>query len=119
MGYNVSKTNNYKKKHIAFGYYNDKKLIAGLYAYQVLGVFYIDILWVDKLYRYQSLGSKLLKIAENYAIRNKALYVRLNTGSFQAPKFYLKSGYKQFARLPLVTDTKQKHYDYYFVKYLN
>ena len=116
--YNVSKINDYKKKHLIFSYYNRKKLIAGLCAYQVLGVFYIDLLWVDEAYRHQGLGSKILKAAENYAIKNKALYIRLNTGSFQAPKFYLKNNYKQFAKLPIVTANKKKHYDYYFVKYL-
>ncbi len=116
--YNVSKIKGYQRKHLILNYYNGKKLLAGLYAYQVLGVFYIDLLWVGEAYRHQGLGSKLLKAAENCALKNKALYIRLNTGSFQAPEFYLKNNYEQFAKLPLVTTTKQKHYDYYFVKYL-
>lgn len=78
---------------------------------------YIDLLWVDKLYRHQGLGSNLLKMAEAYAIENKVLYARVNTGSFQAPKFYSKLGYKQFAKLPIIADTKRKHHDYYFIKY--
>ena len=101
-----------------FAYYDGKKLIAGLYAYQDLGVFYIDLLWVDESYRYQGLGSKLLKMAEQCAAKNNALYIRLNSGLFQAPEFYLKNNYEQFAKLPLVTASKKKQYDYYFVKYL-
>ncbi len=115
--YNVKKIDKCKRKQIVFGYYKGKKLIAGLYACNVCGILHIDLLWVDKPYRHKGLGSNLLKMAESYAIKNKALYARVNTGSFQAPKFYSKQGYKQFAKLPIIADTKQKHYDYYFVKY--
>lgn len=118
LAYNISKIGKISKKHLGLFYYNGKKLVAGLYACQALGVFYIDLLWVDKSYRNKNLGSKLLEIAEEQAIKNKAMYIRLNTGSFQAPKFYLKRGYELFAKLPLITKTKKKHYDYYFVKYL-
>lgn len=116
--YNVSKINRYPKKQIFLGYHKGKSMIAGLYASLALGVFYIDLLWIDQNYRNQKLGTNLLKIAEDYARKNKALYIRLNSGSFQAPKFYLKNGYKQFAKLPLITNTKQKLYDHYFIKYL-
>lgn len=118
LTYEVSKIKKLNKKHLVLSYHFAKKLIAGLYGYQDLGAFYIDILWVDKAYRHKKLGSTLLKTAEAHAIKNKALYIRLNTGSFEAPKFYLKHGYKLFAKLPLITKTKRKHYDHYFVKYL-
>lgn len=117
--YNVSKIGRYKRKQIVFGYYKDKKLVAGLYACNVNHIFYLDLLWVDESYRHKGLGSNLLKMAEAHAAKNRALYIRVNTGSFQAPKFYLKFGYKQFAKLPLITAAKRRHYDYYFIKYLN
>ena len=117
--YNTSQIKNYKHKPVAFSYYDNKKLIAGLFAYQFLGKFFIDLLWVDDSYRHQGLGTKLLKAAEKYATKNKALYTRVNSGSFQAPEFYLKNNYEQFAKLPLITTDKKTHYDYYFVKYLN
>ena len=115
--YNVSRINNHGRRHYIFGYYNGKKLIAGLCAYHGF-VFYIDLLWVDKAYRQQGLGTKLLKMAEECGYKNGALYVRVNTVSFQAPRFYLKNGYKQFAKLPLAANDKSKQYDYYLVKYL-
>lgn len=116
--YNFKKVGKYKKKHIIFSYYNGRKFIAGLYACSVCGILHIDLLWVDKAYRRQGVGINLLKLAESYAAKNRDLYIRVNTGSFQAPKFYLKLGYKQFAKLPIVTEAKQKHYDYYLIKYL-
>ena len=119
IAYNTSQIKNYKHNPVAFSYYDNKKLIAGLFAYQFLGKFFIDLLWVDDSYRHQGLGTKLLKAAEKYATKNKALYTRVNSGSFQAPEFYLKNNYEQFAKLPLITTDKKTHYDYYFVKYLN
>ncbi len=119
--YNVSQIEDYQKKQVLFAYYKNKKLIAGLYGYQSLGMFYIDLLWVDPNFQRQKLGSDLLNLAEKFAVKNKALYIRVNTASFQAPKFYLKNNYELFAKLPLALDSKKRkkqEYDYYFVKYL-
>jgi ribosomal protein S18 acetylase RimI-like enzyme len=119
--YNTSQigSNSRPPEKIAFAYYNNEQLIAGLYAYQSLGNFYIDLLWVDENYRHQKLGTKLLNIAKEYAEKNKALYVRVDTASFQAPEFYLKNGYECFAKLPIAVEGKEHQYNYYFVKYLN
>lgn len=119
--YNVSQIGDYQKKQVVFAYYKNKKLIAGLYGYQSLGMFYIDLLWVDPDFQRQKLGSNLLNLAEKFAVKNKALYIRVNTASFQAPEFYLKNSYKLFAKLPLALDSKKRkkrEYDYYFVKHL-
>jgi ribosomal protein S18 acetylase RimI-like enzyme len=108
-----------KRKPLMLLYYDKKNnLIAGLYGYQSWGMFYIDLLWVNEDFRLQKLGTKLLKTAEEYAVKNKALYVRVNTASFQAPEFYLKNGYEIFGKLPMLVDAKEQHYDYYLVKYL-
>jgi hypothetical protein len=53
-----------------------------------------------------------------WARKNAVLYIRLNTGSFQAPDFYLKHHYHVFAKLPLVMNSKEQQYDYYLIKYL-
>ena len=120
--YNISQTGDYQKKQVVFAYYKNKKLIAGLYGYQSLGMFYIDLLWVTPDFQRQKLGTNLLSLAENFAAKNKALYIRVNTASFQALEFYLKNNYQLFAKFPLALDNKKRkkqEYDYYFVKYLN
>jgi len=82
--YNISQVGTYSKSEPIFLCYKNEKneLIAGLYAYQSLGVFYIDLLWVDDSYRNQGLGAKLLNQAEEYAKTHGALNVRVNTASF-------------------------------------
>lgn len=117
--YNASKIKDYNSRDYFFGYYDENdNLIAGLYACCRLGKFHIDYLWVDESFRKTGLGTKLLKQAEEIAIKNKVLYIRLNSGTFQAPDFYLKNGYQIFAKLPILTNGNEEHYDYYFVKYL-
>jgi GNAT superfamily N-acetyltransferase len=117
---NIARTGkDIKRQPLMLLYYDEKNnLIAGLYGYLSWGMFYVDLLWVEEAFRSQNLGSKLLKTAEEYAVKNKALYIRVNTASFQAPDFYLKNGYEIFGKLPLLVDSKEQHYDYYFVKYL-
>jgi ribosomal protein S18 acetylase RimI-like enzyme len=108
-----------KRKPLFLGYFDSKnKLIAGLYGYLRWKIFCIDFLWVNKKYRQQKLGSQLLLQAEKYARKKKAEYIRLSTASFQAPNFYLKHGYKIFAKLPLPITNKHKEYDYHLIKFL-
>ena len=53
----------------------------------------VMILWVDESLRHQGLGSHLLHLAEQEALRRGCIGVRLNTLSFQAKEFYEKHGY--------------------------
>ena len=120
MQYNAGKIGSYEKKEVLFSYCDKaRQMIAGLYAYQKLGMFFIDLLWVDEAYRRQKLGIQLLKKAEDYARKHQALYIRVNTGSFQAPEFYKKNGFELFAKFPLKTEGLKDQYDYYFIKWLD
>lgn len=118
--FNVTQIGAYQKDDYCLAYYDNNidELIAGLYAFQTMGRFYIDILWVSERYRNKGLGSKLLQAAAEEAKKNGNLYVRVNTGSFQAPEFYKKHGYEIIAKLPIKTEKSQDEYEYYFVKYL-
>jgi ribosomal protein S18 acetylase RimI-like enzyme len=120
IDYNISKTGTYGKQEPLFcGYFDDQdNLIAGCYGYFFWGMFYIDLLWVDEKYRHQKLGSKLLEKVEEHAIKQKALYIRVNTATFQALDFYLKNGYEIFAKLPISVKGHSDQNNYYLIKYL-
>lgn len=75
----------------------------------------VDILWVSEEYRGQGLGSKLLKHAEELALSKNCTLIKLHTFSFQAPLFYEKMGYRQFAFIP---NAPIGYNQYYFVKEL-
>jgi GNAT superfamily N-acetyltransferase len=60
---------------------------------------FVQWLWVAEPYRKQGIGSRLLARAEAAArdAHCRASYV--DTFTFQAPKFYERRGYREFARL--------------------
>jgi GNAT superfamily N-acetyltransferase len=120
--YNVSKRGAYpEKKEIAFMYYDDNNnLIGGVFAlwFEAIAVVYIDILWVDKAYRHQGLGTKLLQKIEEWARDKNAMYTKVNSDTFQAPEFYLKNGYEVVAKLPIKIKGLSNQHDYLLIKYL-
>tara|TARA_R110000868_G_scaffold344974_1_gene606033 strand:+ start:182 stop:562 length:381 start_codon:yes stop_codon:yes gene_type:complete len=86
---------------------NDKNsLIGGAVVYAHTQSIYINILWVDSNYRGLSIGSTLLEAVENEAVKRNITSSTLDTFSFQAEKFYLKSGYK---RLGIIEDYIEGH----------
>ena len=75
----------------------------------------ILLLWIDEKLRGQKIGSKLLKDAEVEAIKRGCKYSFVDTFSFQAKNFYIKSGYKEVFTLDEYPLTSKRHY---FVKQL-
>jgi GNAT superfamily N-acetyltransferase len=119
MDFNYNQIGKYEAKKYLFAYYDEcDDLIAGLYAYYKLGMFYIDMIWVSERFRLQKIGTELMRKAEQCAIKNKALYIRVDTVTFQALNFYLKNGFQPLAELPLKTPKKRNQTLYYLVKYL-
>lgn len=55
----------------------------------------VKYLWVSEALRGQSIGSDILRKAEEEARGRRCKYVFLDTFSFQAPEFYKKHGYKE------------------------
>ncbi len=63
------------------------------------GWLYIRILWLDEKVRRQGLGERLLRAAEEEAVRRGCHHAHLDTMSFQALPFYEKQGYTVFGVL--------------------
>ena len=70
-------------------------LIAGTY----LGWLTVTVLTLDESLRGQGHGAKLLKLAEEEAVRRGCPRVFLETLSFQSLPFYEKRGYRVHSRL--------------------
>ena len=78
----------------------DGAVCGGAIGYAAWGELYIDILWVDERVRGQGIGSRLMALAEQEAVRLECHRIHLGTMSSQAPLFYPKVGYIQYAFLP-------------------
>ena len=107
-----------KNHRIPFNYCfkNNEIVIAGINAEMYFwNILHISILFVDKDYRHNKLGSYLLKKVESEAKQMGATLVHLDTFDFQAKDFYLKHGYEIFG---ILEDCPPGHKRYYLKKTL-
>jgi GNAT superfamily N-acetyltransferase len=72
---------------------------AGLIAQVYVGWLFVNLLWVDGELRRGGIGRGLIAAAERRAVELGCHSAWLDTFSFQAPEFYKKLGYSEFARL--------------------
>jgi GNAT superfamily N-acetyltransferase len=92
----------------------DKKsrVVGGLLGYTFGDWMHIEILWVEESFRNKDNGTKLLKMAENEAVKRGCKHVDLDTMSWQAKPFYEKHSYTLFAKL----DNYPEGHSKYFMK---
>jgi GNAT superfamily N-acetyltransferase len=92
------------------------KIIAGINADMYMwNLFYISILFVEKDYRHQKLGSFLLNKVESEAKALGAKLAHTDTFDFQAREFYIKHGFEIFG---ILDDCPEGHKRYYLKKKL-
>lgn len=78
---------------------NSANIIGGVVASKDNERMTINYLWVDDSARGNGYGTKLIKHIEEIAIDKGCTVVWLNTFGFQAPDFYIKTGYELFGTL--------------------
>jgi GNAT superfamily N-acetyltransferase len=93
----------------------DGNLAAGLAGWTWGGSGYVDYLWVREDLRGAGLGSRLLAAAEAEARERGCSQVIISSHTFQAPDFYLRHGYVEYAR---TENSPRGHADIHFVKEL-
>ena len=75
------------------------RIVGGLVAETYWGWMYVNILWVAEPRRRKGFGRSLMQTAEAEARKRGVRNVFLDSFTFQAPKFYMKLGYREFGRL--------------------
>ncbi|MGI3901786.1 MAG: GNAT family N-acetyltransferase [Janthinobacterium lividum] len=89
---------------------DDGALIGGLVGQTFMGWLTVDGLWVSVDHRGRGHATRLMAEAEDEARRRGATDSVLDTFSFQAPEFYRKLGYRDFARLDGFPAGHCRHY---------
>ncbi len=77
---------------------------AGLIGHVYAGWLFVNLLWAHADLRRGGIGRGLLAEAEQRALALGCHSAWLDTFSFQAPEFYRKLGYREFARLDYPPD---------------
>ncbi|AQR94892.1 GNAT family N-acetyltransferase [Clostridium saccharoperbutylacetonicum] len=111
LEYNLARLEDKNPKDLGV-YLEDEKgeMIGGLIGNTHGNWLTIKFLWVSENARGQSIGSKLLKKAEETAKERGCKYVFLDTFSFQAPEFYKKYGYEEKFVLEEYPIEGKRHY---------
>ncbi len=109
--HNCNEIKNYNYEDFIIKSVNEQNaIIAGMHG-QIGGDWlYIASLWINKKFRKQGLGKRLLDQAESIAIQKKCYGIYLFTYSFQSPDFYKKFGYHVFGTLENFCKNSSKIY---------
>ena len=116
--YNVSQAGDAKPERFALLIRDEHsdEIIGGLYGRSLYSWLFVELLAVPEQCRGQGMGSRLMHMAEDHARKNDCIGIWLDTFSFQAPEFYRKHGFVEFAK---VEDFPPGHQRFFFQKRLN
>jgi GNAT superfamily N-acetyltransferase len=97
--YNVATAGKFDHRPLTVTVRERGKIVGGLAGETFWGWMFVSLLWVSDAHRGHGYGSALMDTAEKEARSRGVHNVYLDTFSFQAPGFYQKLGYREFARL--------------------
>jgi ribosomal protein S18 acetylase RimI-like enzyme len=110
LGFNENKTSLVPDYIWVFMRDRKNRVVGGVLGHTFGDWLHIDILWVEESFRNKDNGTKLLKMAENEAVKRGCKHVDLDTMSWQARPFYEKHGYTVFATLDNYPEGHRKHF---------
>lgn len=84
------------------------RFLGGLIGAHLQRWFFVKLLAVAPEARGRGIGAQLLARAEALARADGLVGIYLDTFEFQAPRFYLREGYREVGRLPKVGDAPQR-----------
>ena len=116
LEYNLARIEDKNPKDLGIYYQNETgQKLAGLIGETHGNWLTVKFLWVSEELRGKSIGSQILKQAEETAKQRGCKYAFFDTFSFQAPMFYKKNGYQEIFALEEYPVTGKR---YYFTKTL-
>jgi GNAT superfamily N-acetyltransferase len=76
-----------------------REVIGGLLGRTSMGLLFIDVFFLPETLRKQGIGSRVIRAAEDEAVRRGCSRAILSTVTFQAPGFYERQGYQVLGRI--------------------
>ncbi len=73
--------------------YDNDRIIGGALGYIIWNWYHLTDFYISEEYRNKGIGKQVIQEIEQFAKRNHAMGVKIDSWSFQAPKFYQKLGY--------------------------
>ncbi|MER7001129.1 GNAT family N-acetyltransferase [Streptomyces sp. NPDC000410] len=78
---------------------DDGELVGGLTGWTWGDCGFVEMLWVHEDHRHGGWGGKLLRAAEEEALRRGCVRMVVASYTFQAPPFYRRQGYAEIGRI--------------------
>jgi len=75
------------------------RILGGLIGRTSLGLLFVDLAFLPVELRGNEIGTRMLRMAEDEAVRRGCRGAVLYTISFQAPGFYERQGWREFGRV--------------------
>jgi GNAT superfamily N-acetyltransferase len=76
------------------------RTIGGIVGRTTLGLLFVDLVYLPPALRGQELGSRMMGMVEQEAVKRGCRSGALITISFQAPGFYERHGWRELGRVP-------------------
>jgi GNAT superfamily N-acetyltransferase len=76
------------------------RCVGGMLGRTSLGLLFIDLVFLPEDLRGRMIGTRMLRMAEEEALRRGCRGAVLYTINFQAPGFYERHGWREFGRVP-------------------
>lgn len=89
---------------------DDDVVLAGACGASVWDWVHLKLLWVHADHRHAGLGTQVMELVEEEAVRRGCLGIHLDTYSFQALPFYQKIGFEIFGQLEEHPEGHQRFY---------
>ncbi len=95
--------------------YEGKTLIGSIIGKIYSNWMHMDLVWVDEKHRRRGIGSELIRKSVAEARQRRLTGIEVWSQSWQAPEFYMRNGFREYAVLEDFIPGKKRHVLHYML----